>query len=266
MDHLEDLRWTLVRSAIAILVFAVLAFIFKKIVFDIIILSPKDPQFITNRIMCHFAEKYHIAGLCMTGSPVKLVNLTMGGQFVTHINISLIAGFIAAFPFIAWEIWRFISPALYDKERKYARLTVFFISILFFTGVLLGYYIITPVTILFLASYNISDQVTNTINLTSYIQTTTSIWFASGLIFEMPVLTYFLAKLGILTSVFMKKYRKYAIIIILFFAAIITPSPDMFSQTVVAIPLYLLYESSIWVAFFVEKKKRLKEIEEEMAE
>lgn len=264
MDHLEELRWTLLRSAVAVVVFAILAFIFKRIVFDLIILSPKDPDFITNRILCQLAGKYHIQGLCMTGNPVKLVNLSMGGQFVTHITISLISGFIIAFPYVAWEFWRFVSPALYDKEKKYARLTVLYISILFFIGVLMGYYIITPITILFLGSYNVSQQITNTISLSSYIQVTTSIWFASGLIFELPVITYFLAKLGILTSDFMKKYRKYAVVICLFFAAVITPSPDIFSQTLVAIPLYLLYESSIWVAFYVEKRRKLKEETEEI--
>ena len=266
LDHLEELRWTLVRSAVAILVFAILAFIFKRFVFDIIILSPKDPDFITNRIMCQLAEQFHIKGLCMAGEPIKLINITMGGQFVMHITISIIAGFIAAFPYVAWEIWRFISPALFEKEKKHTRMIVFYITILFFMGVFMGYFIITPVTILFLASYSISSEVTNTINLTSYIQVTTSIWFASGIIFELPIITYLLASIGVLTSSFMKKYRKYAAIVILFFAAIITPSPDMFSQTIVAIPLYLLYEASILVAVMVERKKARKLQELDLAE
>ena len=254
-DHLDELRWTLFRSMIVVLVFAILAFIFKKFVFDVIILSQKNPDFITYRLLCMAGEKFNIAGLCMQLPDVKLINLNMGGQFTTHVYISLIAGFIAAFPYISWEFWKFISPALLQTEKQKTRTFVFYISMLFFTGVLLGYFLISPISIQFLLSYNVSEQVMNTISLSSYISFTTSMWFATGLVFELPVFVYFLTKLGMLTPAFMRKNRKMALVIVLLLAAIITPSPDVFSQSLVAIPLYILYEISIRVSLSVVKKK-----------
>jgi len=179
----------------------------------------------------------------------------MGGQFVTHVYVSIVVGFIIAFPYVSWEFWKFISPALLLNEKKKTRTFVFAISILFFMGVLMGYFLITPISIQFLLAYNVSDQVVNTISLTSWISFTSSMWFATGIVFELPVFVYFLTKLGILTPTFMKKNRRIAIVIILFLAAIITPSPDMFSQSLVALPLYILYEISIWVSVSVIKKK-----------
>ena len=254
-DHIEELRWTLLRAAVVVFILSVIAFIFKNIIFDIVILSPKDPNFITNRWLCLAADKFHISGLCIQGVNFNLINLNMAGQFMTHITISLIAGFIVAFPYITWEIWRFIRPALYDVERKSTRKFVFWITFLFFTGVAMGYFIISPISIIFLSTYQVSSQVVNTISLSSYISFTSSIWFATGVTFELPVVTYFLTRLGIVTPDFMRKYRKIAAVVILFLAAIITPSPDMFSQSLVAVPLYLLYEASIFVSRSVIRKR-----------
>jgi sec-independent protein translocase protein TatC len=258
-DHLDDLRWTIFRSMIAIVVFAIVAFIFKNFIFDDIILAQKKPDFITYRLLCLAADKFNISGLCLQLPDVKLINLTMGGQFVTHVYVSIVVGFIAAFPYVSWEFWKFISPALLQNEKKKTRTFVFYISLLFFTGVLMGYFLITPISIQFLLAYNVSDQVVNTISLTSWISFTSSMWFATGLVFELPVFVYFLARLGIITPAFMKKNRKIALVIILFLAAIITPSPDMFSQSLVAIPLWILYEISIIVAVSVVKKKEARE-------
>jgi sec-independent protein translocase protein TatC len=258
-DHLDDLRWTIFRSMIAIVVFAIVAFIFKNFIFDDIILAQKKPDFITYRLLCLAADKFNISGLCLQLPDVKLINLTMGGQFVTHVYVSIVVGFIAAFPYVSWEFWKFISPALLQNEQKKTRTFVFYISLLFFTGVLMGYFLITPISIQFLLAYNVSDQVVNTISLTSWISFTSSMWFATGLVFELPVFVYFLARLGIITPAFMKKNRKIALVIILFLAAIITPSPDMFSQSLVAIPLWILYEISIIVAVSVVKKKEARE-------
>jgi sec-independent protein translocase protein TatC len=259
-DHLDDLRWTIFRSMIAIVVFAIVAFIFKNFIFNDVILSQKNPNFITYRLLCMAADKFHISGLCLQLPDVKLINLTMGGQFVTHVYVSIIVGFIAAFPYVSWELWKFISPALLQNEKKKTKTFVFYVSLLFFLGVLMGYFLITPISIQFLLAYNVSDQVVNTISLTSWISFTSSMWFATGLVFELPVFVYFLAKLGILTPDFMKKNRKIALVIILFLAAIITPSPDMFSQSLVAIPLWILYEISIRVAVSVVKNKEKVEI------
>lgn len=254
-DHLDDLRWTIFRSLVAVAIFSIVAFIFKNFIFDQVILAQKSQNFITYRLLCMAADKFSISGLCLQLPDVKLINLTMGGQFVTHVYVSIVVGFIIAFPYVSWQLWRFISPALLPNEKYKTRTFVFYISLLFFLGVLMGYFLITPISIQFLLAYNVSDQVANTISLTSWISFTSSMWFATGIVFELPVFVYFLTKLGILTPVYMQKNRKIALVIILLLAAIITPSPDMFSQSLVAIPLYILYEISIRVSISVIKQR-----------
>jgi len=179
----------------------------------------------------------------------------MSGQFTNHIFVSAIAGFIIAFPYVFWEIWRFVKPALYNKESKHARGVVFFSSLLFMSGILFGYYVIAPLAVNFLGSYQVSELVANQINLSSYITTVASISFACGVVFELPIITYFLTKVGILTPEFMKTYRKHALVITLILSAIITP-PDVISQVLVAMPLLLLYEVSIVVSRIVIKKQQ----------
>ena len=248
LDHLEIFRWHLIRSAIAVLFFTIIAFIFKHIVFDVILLGPKDPDFLTYKVLCWISQ---ILGLedafCIMESPFILMNISMSGQFSTHVTTSVLAGFIAAFPYIFWEIWRFISPALPANETVIARGIVFFSSILFFLGLLFGYYVIAPLSVNFLGSYQVSSTVANQISLTSFISTVTTVSFANGIIFELPVLVYFLTKIGFLTPEFMRAYRKHAIVVILILAAIITP-PDVTSQILVLLPLVLLYEISIKIS------------------
>ncbi|MCL4137356.1 UNVERIFIED_CONTAM: hypothetical protein GTU68_066232 [Idotea baltica] len=231
LDHLEVLRWTLVRSTLAILAMSSVAFLMKEFIFEKIILLPKNPQFYT------FQSR------------------TMAGQFSAHIWTSITVGFIAAFPFILWEIWKFIKPALYAKERKHAKSFIIISSLLFFFGVLFGYYLITPLSINFLGSYRVAEEVNNNIDLNSYIGLLRASVLAAGLIFEMPIIIYFLAKMGIVTPEFLKKYRKYAIVVLLLLAAIITP-PDVISQFIVAIPMAILYEISIIIASVMARKAK----------
>jgi sec-independent protein translocase protein TatC len=255
-DHLEELRWTFIRSAIAVVVLAILAFIGRRIVFDGIIMGPNSPHFVTNRFFCWFGDLVHVPDLCMHGIKMKIINLNMSGQFTTHLNISIIAGLILAVPYIVWEIWRFLKPALKPNERKYSRLAVFVISFLFLLGVCFGYFVIVPLTINFFGNYQVSAMVENQIALTSYISTVTSVTFANGVVFELPVFVYFLTRVGILKPAFLKKTRRYAIVIVLTLSAVFTP-PDVFSQILVSIPLYGLYELSIRVSERVLKKKDL---------
>ncbi len=259
LEHLEELRWHLIRSFLAIFLFAILAFIFKEIVFDIIILGPKDPEFLTNRLMCQSGEKLGQIfnwknGMCINSKPLDLINIKMAGQFSAHIMISLVAGLIAAFPFVFYEFWRFIMPALHPEEKKMTRGAVGISSILFLLGVLFGYYIIAPLSIHFLGSYMVSDQIANQIYLRSYISTITSIVIASGVLFELPVVIFFLSKAGLVTPDFLRRYRKHSIVIILVLSAIITP-PDVFSQVLVCLPLLVLYEISIIISARIGKSQ-----------
>jgi sec-independent protein translocase protein TatC len=254
-EHLEELRGHLVRSVAALLILSVIAFINKKIIFDYVILAPKDPQFITNRFFCKVGELLSLDGLCMGNFNLSLQNINMSGQFMMHMYISIVAGLVVAAPYILWEFWRFVKPALHTKERRYSQGAVFASSGLFITGVLFSYFIIVPLTINFFGTYQISESVVNQINLNSYISTIVSVTLATGLVFELPILVYFLTKIGILTPAFMKKSRKYMLVIVLTIAAIITP-PDVFSQILVSFPLFGLYEASIWISKRVYDKKQ----------
>lgn len=256
LQHLEELRWHIIRSIVAVAVGAVVAFILKDFIFNHIILAPKSPDFITNRLLCRLADVVNTPALCINQEPLDLISIKMSGQFTTHINISLIAGVVLAFPYIFWEFWSFFRPALYDKERKYARGAVTAASFLFLTGILFGYYIISPLSINFLATYRVSEIVHNQINITSYIGSVTSVALSAGVTFELPIVVFFLARIGVITPEFMRKYRRHAIVVVLIIAAIITP-PDVFSQTLVSIPLILLYEVSIFIAARVVKKREL---------
>jgi sec-independent protein translocase protein TatC len=255
LEHLEELRWHIIRSVVSIFVFAVAAFFFKDIIFDSIILAPKDPEFFTNRLLCTLGDIVNIKALCINNTPFEIINITMAGQFTTHITISLITGLVLAFPYIFWEFWRFMSPALYETEHSHARGAVLYSSGLFITGVLFGFFIIVPLSIHFLSSYSVSGQVANQIYLRSYIGTITSISLASGLIFELPIIIFFLSRIGLVTPAFLKKYRRHALVIILVAAAIITP-PDIFSQVLVCLPLIVLYEISIGISGRVERRRK----------
>jgi sec-independent protein translocase protein TatC len=249
LEHLEELRWHIIRSVIAIVVFMVVAFVLKNFIFDTIILAPRDPHFITNRLLCSINQR-----LCINQNPVNLISIKMSGQITTHIVVALVAGIIMAFPVIIYEFWSFLRPALHSNEAKHARGAVLISSLLFFIGVLFGYFLLAPLSIHFLTTYQVSEEVVNQINIRSYIGTVTSICLATGVVFELPIITFFLTKIGIVTPAFMKKYRKHSIVVIFILAAIITP-PDVFSQMLVSIPLFLLYEVSIYVSAGVIKRK-----------
>lgn len=254
LEHLEELRWHLIRSVLYVTLFAILAFLFRGIVFDHIILAPKSPGFFTNVMLCRLGNLVDIAALCINSKPFEIINIKMAGQFTTHIKISLVAGFIVAFPLVIWEFWRYLKPALYDKEKTAARGAVFYSSALFLLGVLFGFYIIAPLSVHFLGSYTVSAEVTNQINLSSYISTVTAVGLSSGVIFELPILILLLSKIGLITAGFLKRYRRHAFVLILILSAIITP-PDVFSQVLVCLPLFVLYEVGISIARRIERKQ-----------
>jgi len=256
-EHLEVLRWHLIRSVIAVIVIAILAMIYNEFIFDKIILAPKNPDFITNKLLCWFGNKVNIDYFCNNHLNLKLINTDMSGQLTTSIWVAIMAGLICSIPYILWEFWRFVKPALNEKERKYSRGFVLVTSLLFLSGVLFSYFLILPLTVNFLGSYQVSQSVENLPNISSYISTISTLTLGTGLVFEFPILVYFLTKIGIITPAFLSKQRRYIIVIILIIAAIITP-PDVFSQIMVSIPLYALYEISIIISRRVMKKKLLK--------
>lgn len=254
MDHLEELRWVLIRCVVGISLGTLVSFFGYKYVFDDILLSPKTPNFFTNRLMCHLAEKFNSPALCINSKSFQIINIDIAGQFNTHILVSVYAGLILAFPYIIYQLWKFISPALYEEERKKASGAVLIISLLFIIGVLFGYFFITPFSVNFLGNYYVSSQVVNQINLTSYISLVSSLSLVSGLVFELPILVYFLTKINIINPTFLKKYRRHAFIVILIIAAVISP-PDVLSMTLIAIPLWLLFEVSIFISSRIIKSK-----------
>ncbi len=260
-EHLDVFRVYLIRSVIALVAFSVAAFFLKHLIFDIIILGPKNPDFITYRVLCALGDRLHIPDLCIEKLPITLINLEVGGQFKVHLLISFIAGIIAAIPFILYQLWLFIKPALYDHELKYSRIAIYYVLLLFIVGVLFGYYVILPLTINFLLTYELSPEIVNQITISSYISTVTTLPLATGLVFEMPVIIYFLSKLGLVTPMILKKFRRHSIVINFLISGIITPSVDMFSQTLVAIPLILLYELGIAVSKRVYIKRQVREKE-----
>jgi sec-independent protein translocase protein TatC len=254
LQHLEELRWHIIRAILAIVFFMIIAFLFKTILFNKIILGPKSPDFITNRLLCQLGEYLKTAALCINTKPLNLINIKMTGQFTTHITVAMVAGLILAFPVITWEFWQFFKPALKPNEARYAKGAVLAASGLFFVGVLFGYFMLAPLSIHFLSSYEVDPSVVNQINVRSYIGLLTSICLATGLVFELPIIAFFLTKIGILTPEFMRKYRRHSIVVIFIVAALITP-PDVFSMTLVAIPLLVLYEVSIFISARVIKQK-----------
>jgi sec-independent protein translocase protein TatC len=254
-DHLEELRWHIIRSIISVFVLAVIAFLNRRIVFDEIILGPSNADFITNRLLCRVGEILSIEGICMDTLVLQIININMSGQFMMHLYISMVTGAVLAFPFILNEIWRFIRPALRSGESKYSRQAVFVSSLLFFVGVLFSYFVLVPLTINFLGTYQVSDSVLNQISINSYVNTVVSVTFAVGIVFELPLIIYFLSKMGLVTPAFLKRNRKYMLVILLIVSAIITP-PDVFSQILVCIPLMGLYELSILASSRIYRKQQ----------
>lgn len=259
LDHLEELRWHLIRSTLAVVIVGCVAFIMKDFIFDTIIFGPKKMDFPTYRFFCKIATFFGIdSEFCGESLPFTIQNRTMAGQFSAHIWTSIWAGFIVGFPYLLWELWRFISPGLYENERKYSKGFIFAASMLFFMGVLFGYYVVAPLSINFLGTYQVSQEVTNEIDISSFIATVRASVIACGIMFELPIIIFFLTKIGLVTPEILKKYRKIALVVVLILSAVITP-PDVASQIVVAIPVLILYQVSIYISKLVIRRQIKKE-------
>jgi sec-independent protein translocase protein TatC len=257
IDHLEELRWHIVRSVLAIFVMAIMIFIFQDFVFDIIILGPMRKDFVSYIALCEFSHWAHMGdALCMPPPDVRMQATAFGTQFITSITVAFMGGFIIAFPFIFWEFWKFIKPALTQKELKSARGAIFWVSLFFFMGVAFGYYILAPFTFSFLSNYTLGTQhlIETKPTLADYIENLTDIILGAGVAFQLPIVSYVLTHIGLITPQFLKTYRKYALVAILVISAIITPSPDWMSQMIVFIPLFLLYEIGVIVSGRVYKR------------
>lgn len=249
LNHLEELRWRLVRIAIAIVTVSTVLWFFQEWIMDNLFLSMKDPSFITFRLMCEYV------GVCVDEIPIKMQSMTVSGQFSYALMTSIMGGVVLAFPFIFYQIWRFVKPGLKKNEQTIAKGIVLYVSLLFFTGIAFGYFIVAPLCVQFFGSYQISDKIENIFTINSYMSTILSTVFYSGLLFLLPVVSYLFTKLGVITPEFLRKYRKHAIVGILILSAVITP-PDLISQVIVGIPIVLLYEIGILVSARVEKNKK----------
>lgn len=266
VDHLESLRWHLVRSVLVWLVAFVVVFINIDWVFDEIIYAPARSNFVTYGFLCNLSHSLHLGeALCMPPVDIPLQGNTVSGPFMSALNISMIGGLIIAFPYLFFELWRFIKPALSKKELSYSRGSIFWVSLCFFAGAAFGYYLLAPFTFNFLANFQIGKTTAYKYlpTLDDYIDTINNIILGCGIAFELPIIAFVLAKIGLINAKFLRTYRKYAFVVILILAAIITPSPDWTSQTLVAIPLLLLYEISVLIVKRVDKKKAIEEKEKE---
>ncbi|MCZ4225319.1 twin-arginine translocase subunit TatC [Pedobacter rhodius] len=257
-DHLDVLRKHLIRAVIAIGVFTGIAFYFNEEILDKIIFGPKKPDFWTYRMMCKLVEHFPSLGkdMCITKINGEIINTEMAGQFNLQLNVCVMCGIILGFPYLLWEIWRFVKPALHEKERKSASGFVFFASVLFIIGIIFGYFIICALSINFLTGYTVSSEIKNTFTIDSYVSSIATLTLGTGIIFELPIIIFILSKLGLMTPKLMRSSRRYAAVIILIIAAIVTPTPDILTMLTVAAPLFLLYEASIFVSAYIEKKKK----------
>lgn len=255
LGHLEELRWHLVRSTVVVFVFAIVLFLFREDVYNNFIIAHTHSDFITYRFFCQVFTGIGIeSGFCTIDIPSKLQALSLTQQLMSSLWVSLILAVILAFPYLLWEIWRFIAPGLHITERKKSRGFLFIASVLFFIGVLFSYYVIMPMSVSFFYGYQISENIVNNFTLDSYISLFTNTMLGISLVFELPVVIYFLSKLGLVTPTFLRKYRKHALVLVLILSAIITP-PDVASQIIVSIPILILYEISIYISGFVEKRQ-----------
>jgi sec-independent protein translocase protein TatC len=254
LEHLEELRRRLFWSVVSVIIGVIIVVIYHDFVIDQVIMGPRKPDFVTYRAFCHWSQTMGMGDqLCLDPPRLVLQSTTMSGNMNADIMVCVVGGIILAFPFIVWQLWGFIKPGLKDKETKSVRGVVFYVSLLFFTGVSFGYYLLAPLSIQFLGNYTFAD-VQNTPTLLSYLKLTTSLVFGTGLVFQLPVVVYFLSRIGIVTAAFLRKYRRHAFVVNLIVAAIITP-PDVTSQILVSLPILLLYEVSILVAARAEKRK-----------
>lgn len=266
LDHLEELRWHLIRSTIAIVSIAIVAFVFKEFLFDVIIFGPSYPEFISYDILCKISQVFGLEKGCITEGDMEFVlqSRKVSGQFSVAIWTSITAGFVLGFPYLLYEFWKFISPGLYNNERQSSKGFIVIASLLFFVGVLFGYFVIVPLSINFLSNFSISDTVENQFDIESFISIVRSSVLAGGIIFELPIIIYFLSKIGLVTPAFMRKNRKFALVIVLIISAVITP-PDIPTQVIVSVPIIILYEVSIHISRIVEKREKRKAMKEGLA-
>lgn len=256
-EHIEELRWHIIRSVVAILVISIVVFLCKSIVFEQVLLGPTKKDFITYRLFCE-----NIPGFCFYPQNLQIITRDLQEQFISHLKVSVWLGFIFSFPYVFYEFWRFVKPGLYRTEIKAARGMVFICSMLFLLGACFGYFIISPIAITFLSTYSVSPEIANTTTLAALVNSMTMFTLPMGLIFELPVIMYFLGKIGLVTSKMLSTYRRHAIVIIIIVAAVITP-PDAISQMMVALPLLALYEVSIIVTRRIDKEREAAEKKEE---
>lgn len=263
IDHLEELRWHLIRSVIAVLIGAILVFVFVREIVDQILLAPAYDNFITYKYLCKAGHFFGLGkSLCLSGTKVSFISTAMTGQFISSFTIAFIGGFVLAFPYVFWEFWRFVRPALNPKELKRTGGVIFWVSFLFFLGVAFGYYVLTPFMINFYFSYSLSPLIEIKPTFSDYLENLIWTTVGIGILFQMPLLMALLTKIGIISARFLKKYRRHAFVVVLIAAAIITPSTDPFSLMLVTIPLYALYEASIIIASRINKRKAREEAEE----
>lgn len=248
LDHLEALRWHVIRALIAIFAIAIVMFINKRFVFEDIIMAPKRDDFFTYQLFCKISEQ-----MCFQPPSLEIINVGMAEQFIVSLKVCFFLGVIVAFPYVFWEIWRFVKPGLYENEKKVTRGVVLKCSLLFLTGISFGYFCISPFAINFLAGYDLGMDMEATSSLDSYVTYMTMFTIPTGIVFELPIVVYFLSKIGVVTPAFMKRYRRHAFIIILILAAVITP-PDVITQFLIGVPVYILYEVSIGISEKVHKE------------
>lgn len=266
LDHLEELRWHVIRAALAIMVLMFAAFAYIREIFDYILFAPAKVDFIFFKWMCSLGNLVGaVETLCVTDLPFKVQSRNMTGQFMMSITASFVIGLIVAFPYVVWELWSFVRPGLQLKEKKFSRGAVFAISGLFLIGVAFGYFILSPMTIWFLSTYQVSSMIVNEFDITSYVSTVASLVLGCGLLFQFPVVVYFLTKIGMVTPQLMRTYRRHAIVVIIILGAVVTPSADPFSLAIISLPLYFLYEISIFTSVVVLRKKRKQEAQENQA-
>ena len=259
LEHLEELRWHLIRSLVAIVVLGIVVFLAKDFVWHHIILAPSRLDFWTYQMLCRAGEWLQSEGLCISDLPFIIQSRKMTGQFTMHITTSFLIGLIISFPYVFWEIWSFIAPGLYDKERKSTRGAVFFVSLLFMIGVFFGYYIISPLSVNFLSHYKVDATIMNEFELTNYVTTISMIVLSTAILFQLPMIVYVLTKAGLVTPDGMRYYRRHAIIAILLLGALLTP-PDPISQVLIAVPLFGLYQVSIYISATVLRRQRQREL------
>jgi sec-independent protein translocase protein TatC len=261
LEHLEELRWHVIRALLSIVVFAIAAFVFREPIWHYVILAPSRADFWTYTMFCKLGNLTGAEFFCIDELPFIIQNRRMTAQFTMALTSSFVIGLIIAFPYAFWEFWRFIKPGLYQNEKQLSRGAVFFVTLLFLSGIMFGYYLVAPISINFLTNFKLDETILNEIDLTSYVSTVMMLVLACGIMFQLPVVVYFLTKAGIITPEFLKTYRKHSIVVILVLSALITP-PDVISQILMCFPLLFLYEISILVSSTIQKKEELLQLEE----